>query len=149
MKTIFFGLSFFTSIFLAAPQAEDFSSIKVPEAVTAAFEAKFPNATEVEYEQEHSHFVVDFEVKGVDHEAEYQADGTLIRYKYELLLSELPQPISTTVKKDFGELVIDDAEVMVINGVSYYQLELESTTVEKELVFDQEGTLHQNIPYWD
>ena len=122
---------------------------QTPNAVTTAFNLKFPTATDVEYIQIGTDYEVDFDINTVDHEALFTSDGNLVKYKYDILLSAVPQAIKTTVELDFENRMIDDTEILVIDSVNYYQLELEKQPNDDKFVFNADGTVNTNIVYWD
>lgn len=122
---------------------------QVPEEITGALAVDFPNATDIEYEIIGDQYIVDFEVNMVDYEALYNSDGTLVKYKYDILTSEVPQEILTTITTEYDNRAIDDAEILVINDVNYYQIELNNVPVDDKIVFNTNGTVNTEIVFWD
>jgi hypothetical protein len=66
----------------ACSSSMDLISTDVPPPVASSFQAKYPNATKVEWEAEkekgHLVFEVEFEFNGNEMEAAFKPDGTLI-----------------------------------------------------------------------
>lgn len=122
---------------------------QVPNEVIVAFQGQFPNATDVEYQKVGGQYEVDFDINNVEHDALYNADGTLVKYKYDILSSEVPQAILITIETDYENRLIDDAEILMIDEVVYYQIELENIPVDIKLVFNNDGTVNTAIPFWE
>lgn len=53
----------------------DVAATEVPAAVTSAFEAAYPGATDVEWEHDGDHYEVEFDFNGEELEVEYSATG--------------------------------------------------------------------------
>ena len=69
--------------------AVDINVTDVPEAVQKAFDAKFPKAKDVEWEQEEDGtYEAEFKLKGAEHEAVFKEDGTWVYTAKEMKLSE-------------------------------------------------------------
>ncbi len=51
---------------------------EIPIAVTSAFEAAYPGATEVDWEMDDDHYEVEFEMNGEEMEVEYSATGEVL-----------------------------------------------------------------------
>lgn len=122
---------------------------QVPNEVVTAFEVQFPNATDVEYAQMGNQYVVDFDLNSVDYDALFNADGTLVQFKYDILVTEIPQEILTTITTDYDGRPIDDAEILVIGDATYYQIELNNIPLDDYLVFNTDGTVNTTIEYWE
>ena len=126
---------------------DDFSA-NVPSVVLNAFEAEYPKAADVEWEMFAEDYVVDFEVENVDYEAIFNAEGNMLKYKYKILATEVPEAIKNAIASDYTNYQIDDAEILVIENQLYYQVELDGNP-DKKLVFNDAGTENPNIIYWD
>lgn len=53
----------------------DVAPTEVPAAVQSAFEAAYPGATDVEWEEDGDHYEVEFDFNGEEFEMEYSATG--------------------------------------------------------------------------
>lgn len=122
---------------------------EIPNGVTAAFKAEFPKATDVEYVQLGTDHEVEFDVENVDHKALYSQDGKLIRHKYDIRLAQLPEAIKKTVVTDFENKSIDDTEILMQNGLTFYQVELDKEPNDLQLVFNKDGAQVLEVAYWD
>ncbi|MGO3719370.1 MAG: hypothetical protein ACTJGD_08560 [Mesonia hippocampi] len=150
MKHLVLALTAFTLVLTSCSSDDnDITMEETPNAVTAAFNLQFATATDVEYTKIGTDYEVDFDIATVDHEALFTSDGSLVKYKYDIFLSEVPQAIKTTVETDFENRIIDDTEILVVDSVNYYQLELENQPNDDKLVFNADGTVNTGIVYWD
>ncbi|WP_179351448.1 PepSY-like domain-containing protein [Winogradskyella vidalii] len=151
-KLVFLTLSIFAFSFSSCSDDDnddDLNASQVPTEVSTAFEAQFPNAADVEYELFNNEYIVDFEIDFVDYEALYDSEGNLIKYKYDILNSEVPEAISTTISNDYDNRPIDDAEILVIDTINYYLIEIDNTPADDKLVFNEDGTINTTVIYWD
>lgn len=147
-------ISFIAILFLGLTSCNNdddnnLSSNQVPNEVMVAFQTQFPNATDVEYQKTGDQYEVDFDVNNVEYDALYKADGTLIKYKYDILSSEIPQAILSAIETDHENRLIDDAEILMIDEVVYYQIELENIPLDIKLVFNSDGAVNTTIPFWE
>lgn len=149
MKNLILIMTVLSIGFFSCDKDDDVKITDTPTAVQTSFEAKFPNATAVSSEKKGNDYEVDFRLNNVEHEALFTAEGTLVKYKYDVLLSVFPESIKTTVSTDYEGKTIDDTEALVIDGATYYQLELDNSPQDMKLVFNADGTLNTQIPYWD
>lgn len=149
-KIAIIALSIFALGFTSCNDDDDgIAMTQVPNEVVTAFEVQFPNATDVEYAQMGNQYVVDFDLNSVDYDALFNADGTLVQFKYDILVTEIPQEILTTITTDYDGRPIDDAEVLVIGDATYYQIELNNIPLDDYLVFNTDGTVNTTIEYWE
>lgn len=125
------------------------AAVQVPSEIKTAFEMQFPNATDVDYALIGNQYIIDFDFDMIDHEALYNSDGTLVKYKYDILTTEVPQGILTTITNNYENRLIDDAEILVIDGFIYYQIELDNVPLDDQIVFNADGTVNTSLVFWD
>lgn len=133
----------------SAAMAQDISASQVPAAVTSAFTQEYNNPTDVDWEKKKKKFEVEFEVDGVDHKALYDAEGQLLMTKRDLPETDLPPAISQKITSDYGKYEIDDVDELIIEGTTYYQVELDGTLRDRKLVFSEDGQEARDVKYWD
>lgn len=134
---------------LASYAQKDISASEVPTAVQEAFKAEFANATEVEWETRDNQYEAEFEVNDVDYHALLDASGNMISQKQEIEESELPSEVMTAIRKDFADFEVDDAEKLMKDGETFYQVELEKFLKDEEKVYSANGELRDDISYWN
>ncbi len=77
------------------------------------------------------------------------ASGKMIVQKQEIEESELPAEVMATIKKDYSDFKVDDAEKLMKDGETYYQVELEKFLRDEEKVFSADGQLRDDVSYWN
>ncbi len=112
----------------------------VPEAVEKAFQAKFANATQVEWEQEEEGvYEAEFILDGKKMSAEFAADGTWKETEQEIEHTELPAAVVDTLEAEWGDYTIEEVELCETPEGKNYEVELKKEGIEIELVIDENG----------
>jgi len=119
--------------------AQDIPQNKVPSVVINAFQTKFPDAMDVEWEKKGDIFNVEFDLGKVDHEAWMDATGKIIKHETDIKESELPASVKATIAKDFKDSRIDDVDKIEKDGKVYYNVELDGKTGDRIILFDAAG----------
>ena len=121
---------------------------EVPLAVRESFNKAFPQAVDVEVEEESNEdgeavYEVEFTDQGVKIEASYSADGTLLKMEEEIQLDGLPQAVTEAIMEAYPDAIFLEAEkVMTADGsVSGYEVEIEDDGVELEIHIDPNGIM--------
>lgn len=127
----------------------DSPNVETPSVVLNTFQSEFPEAMDVEWEEINDEYEVEFEIKNIDHTAILSRDGNLIKYKYDILLSELPVPVKNTINTNYDLNEIDDTEILRIDGATYYQVEFEKNLLDNKVVFNATGEVNSEIKYLD
>ncbi|ADF52883.1 conserved hypothetical protein [Zunongwangia profunda SM-A87] len=127
---------------------EDDFRADVPSVVLNAFQSNYPKASDVEWEMLGDDYQVDFEIERVDYEAIFSAEGDMLKYKYEISSTELPEAVKKAITTNYGNYQIDDTDILVINKDLYYQVELDGKP-DKHLVLNEDGSENASITYWD
>ena len=123
------------------------SGQEVPFAVLEAFKKAYPEAVNAKFEEEINNgepvYEVEFIDQGVDIEASYLADGTLIQIEQEIQLEELPEAVIGAILEAYPDAILIEAEkIMAADGsVRSYEVEIEDDDVELEIHLDPNGTI--------
>ena len=72
-----------------------------------------------------------------------------MKYKYDMLLSELPEAVSQYLEANHETNEIDDVEALNIEESIYYQVEIDKTLSSVKIVLDSTGEIAQDIQYLD
>ncbi|MCC4228464.1 PepSY-like domain-containing protein [Zunongwangia profunda] len=126
---------------------EDDFRADVPSVVLNAFQSNYPKASDVEWEMLGDDYQVDFEIERVDYEAIFSAEGDMLKYKYEISSTELPEAVKKAITANYANYQIDDTDILVINKDLYYQVELDGKP-DKHLVLNEDGSENASITYW-
>ncbi len=137
----------FISVSFAACD-NDITMSEVPSIVENTFKSKFVQAKNVEWEFANDTYDVSFEVENVDHDALLDNSGNLLKYKYRIDGTALPNSISAFLEQKYPKEKWDDAEYIVDGNSKYFQIELDGFFTDKKLVMDSSGKILSNIKYW-
>ena len=137
------------SVMGSSLMAQDIPASQVPTAVSNAFTQEYANPTDVDWEKKKKNFEVDFEVDGIDHKALYSADGQLLMTKRDLREGDLPPAVTQKITADYGNYDIDDVDELIVEGTTYYQVELDGTLRDRKLVFSEDGQEARKVKFWD
>ena len=137
MKILKMSLLFLFASF--AVQAQDLRMEEVPANLISAFEKEFTNAKDVEWEKDMENYNVEFEIDRMDYDVCYTPSGKEVKRKVELLASQLPGAVQTTIKSKYPNLEADEVEMIRTGNEVMYKIELESFTKEIEITVDKNG----------
>lgn len=126
---------------------KELSKNQVPKAVIAAFEKAFPEAKEVEFEQEIFQgklaYEVEYKENGKEYEFLYSAEGVLLQKEEEIDVAKLPKPVVEAIKQAYPKAKIEEAEkLMKPDGtLTGYEVEIKADGKEIELELDVNGKI--------
>lgn len=146
-----FGISTLLSAalltFPLCPAAKDVSKKQVPQPVLDAFEKAYPNAKDMEYEEEQrdgkTYYEVEYQENKKRYDVLYTPDGALIEKEEELALNEVPEAIIQAVKKEYPNGKFKETEkVMDAQGnVTGYEIEVKEGEKEWDIYTDVNGKI--------
>ncbi|EMR01034.1 PepSY-like domain-containing protein [Cesiribacter andamanensis] len=137
-------------LFLSAFSCQDELAQKdVPEPVVAGLAATFPEASQVEWEKEGDNYEAEFMLNSLEHEALLNASGSVLKYKHELAVPDLPEAVAAAIQQHYPDRQISDPEKLHQEDQMYYQVELENESEEIKLVFAENGQEQKEAVYWD
>ena len=120
---------------------------QVPKAVISAFEKAFPNAKELEFEEElfegKTAYEVEYKRDGKEYEFLYSPEGVLLQKEEEVDVKTLPDPVIQAILKAHPKAKIKEAEkLMKPDGtVTGYEVEIKVAGKELELELDINGKI--------
>lgn len=123
--------------------------MEVPSVAVNTLKAQFPNATDMDWEIFENNYQAEFEVASVDHKALIGAKGKLLKYKYEVNITDLPQEVIQTIKQSYPDEKVDGAHVLKIEDSTFYEVEFEGLITDQHKVFTAAGVENKNIEHWD
>jgi hypothetical protein len=138
----FFYIGSFVLITAQTLQAQELSTADVPQAITASFSTKYPDATEVKWKKNKSgKYEADFRQNGKKAEAKFMADGTWDSADKRIDAKDLPEEASSYLKKNYASHKIDQIEWKEDKDASknVYEVKVKKDKSEIELVFSAEG----------
>ncbi len=120
---------------------QDLAANEVPSVVVNAFQQKFANPADVEWEKEQELFKAEFEQEKVELEVWLDANGNFVRQSREMEENQLPAAVAQAIRRDYNGYQIDEVEQLEAGGVVTYEIELEKRSAEDvTVVYDQTGT---------
>ena len=128
---------------------EDIPAKEVPSVVRNSFRTEFPDAIEIEWENEKENYEVEFEINNVDYAVCFDKAGSLLMQKQDIAADYLPIAVIKTLRQDFPNYEIDDVEMVKKEDATYYQLELEGKLLDKNEIFSSDGQATTEINYWE
>ena len=105
-------------------------ALKVPEAVKKAFNAKFPNATNVKWGKENAkEYEAEFKLNGSAISSNFKQDGSWVETESVIPNSEVPTAVTTAVTSKYKGAVIIKSE----------KTEMPNNKIEYEITFTFNG----------
>ncbi|GGG38520.1 hypothetical protein GCM10011532_22900 [Christiangramia forsetii] len=139
----------FAAFFMTACAQDDKANSEIPSVVLNAFESRFDNPTNTDWEMNGQDYEVEFDLKNVEHTALLNESGELFKYKKDIMETDLPEAVRTALQNEFSDKKFDDFDLLVSGDMEYYQIEIDGTLRDKEVVFTASGEMTTEIPVWD
>lgn len=120
----------------------------LPAAIKTYVEANYPGYTIDEAEQEtdcSGATVYDVEIEqGEDIESEltFDSEGNFLYSESEITVADLPASVTNSLANNYAGFTTEEADKLTLaDGSTRYEVELEKGSIEKEVLFDTEGTV--------
>ena len=131
----------------ASASEKELKKDQVPKAVISAFEKAFPNAKELEFEEElfegKTAYEVEYKRDGKEYEFLYSPEGVLLQKEEEVDVKTLPDPVIQAILKAHPKAKIKEAEKLIKpdGTVTGYEVEIKVAGKELELELDVSGKI--------
>jgi len=142
MKTVLV-LMFAAGLTLYA-RAQDIRQDQVPSAVLNAFQGKFSDAKNVEWETKGDLYKAEFKVGSRGHDVWIDKSGAITKHKEDFPKKELPASIQQQITNEFNAFTLDDADKIEMDGKVFYQVELDGSPEDRKVLFDADGKIQEN-----
>lgn len=143
-KMTMFVLLLVAAVFAACDN--DDNKHKPDEAVTRAFEQKYPEAAQVKWETKKGYEVAEFKIQGKEKEAWFDKDGKWYMTESDMTYEELPGAVKTNFKKDYADWKVEDVDMLERTGMeAVYVIEAEQGKEELDLYYTEDGTLVKTV----
>ncbi len=140
MKTLFFALYIAG---LMSAMAQDITQQEVPPPVLATFQSTFPQVTGLKWKKKDDVYKAAFKVGKRSHDIWIDKSGSIKKHKEDFPKSQLPPAILDKIKSDFKEYQVDDADKIETDGKVLYQVDLESPSGKRKLLFTADGKIQE------
>ena len=108
--------------------------------IKAAFDKKFPNATDIEWRVSKGIYSIDFEINGVDYEAWYDSKASLLMYKHDIFNNELSPAVASAVASDYPGYIIDEVEKVYKGNINGFYIELDKNKEDIHVFYNEDGS---------
>lgn len=131
-------LMLLTGVFINLTFAQKIKTNKMPEVISAAFQKRFPGASEIKWEKENDNYEVEFDLNETEYSAIFDVTGNLLEYETEIQSNQLPKGALDYLKINFpGEKIKEASKIISADGTITFEAELK----RKDILFDHEGKL--------
>lgn len=141
IKSIFFGVSGTSLLaFLLACYYEpnQRAAIVVPQAVEAAFQAKYSDIPHTWQRHEYGYEAV-FIQNNLKYEAEFSDTGEWLETEYYAKKKDFPPYILNRIKQERPQFTITKYEIEITPKGIFYEVDITDGETEEELYFDSQG----------
>lgn len=115
--------------------------INVPSAVTNAFKAKFPTATNVKWGKENAkEFEAEFKQGNTSVSANFKTDGSWVETETVIPQASLPAAVSAAILKKYPGAVITMAEKTEMPGKIIYEAAIKVNGKKKNVEVNPDGS---------
>jgi uncharacterized membrane protein YkoI len=140
MKTVSLFIAAIGFAFMSCGQ--DIPESKIPSVVLNAVKAKYPGASDIDWEKKKDFYEAEFDMDSTEHEFHIDANGKIIEHKREISLSELPAAVQNVLKSGYPGHGIGEVDMIEKQGQVFYELELEAKgQKDKKVTFSSDGKL--------
>ncbi len=132
---------FFVALALLCAYATNCTPRKPPSAVTAAFNQKFPNATNVKWEKENAHeYEAEFKWQNKNLSANFNDAGAWLETESPISFDQLPEKVKSAFNALHpGATLKAVAQIEYSDGSIKYEVELKKGAKTMELFYNEDG----------
>jgi hypothetical protein len=124
--------------------AQNIPQSQVPSVVLNAFQGKFANATDTEWETKGELYKAEFKVDKRGHDVWIDKAGKITKHKEDFPKKDLPQAIQQQITTEFKAYKLDDADKIEMDGKVFYQVELDGASDDRKVLFSADGKVQEN-----
>jgi hypothetical protein len=114
----------------------------VPNNVKTAFSKKFPNVTKMKWTAENGmEWEAEFNMEGKEYSANFDVNGMWKETEYEIIASDIPEVVSSTLFKEFEGYKISESVISETANGKVYEFELKKDGKKAEVSIDVNGNV--------
>ncbi|MEH0154071.1 PepSY-like domain-containing protein [Limibacter armeniacum] len=114
---------------------------EVPVAVSSTFQQMFPKVSHLQWEMEDNNWEAEFKVKGSEYSANFDTNGKWLETEVAIAISDLPQPVSGTLKDRFPACKTKEVEKVSTPKGTSFEVVLTCKDGQSEILLDSTGTV--------
>lgn len=126
--------------------AQDIPQSQVPSVILNAFQQKFSDVSDLEWEIKGDLYKAEFEVGNRDHDVWINKEGIITKHKEDFPKGQLPDAIRSVLESQFPNYRIDDVDKIETEGRVFYQVELDGKSGDRVILFNADGSIESNTP---
>lgn len=112
----------------------------------ANFKSQYPDAKNVEWEEEGEYTEAEFEQEGAEISILYDKEGNVMQTETEIDVNQLPESVGTYISDNYPESEIEEAEKIESAKGNFFEVEIENENDEEiELLFDADGNFVEEV----
>ncbi len=143
-------ISAVAALLLAVGSCDDDDNVTVNDDLAGALAAKYPGATNIDWERQGAYTVADFDYQGHDMEAWFDSDDRWVQSEtdYNTGLSALPEAVyAAFTTGEYAAWTVDDVSLYDRPDKSFYVIGIERVgSRDLDVYYQPDGTLIQAIP---
>jgi hypothetical protein len=118
--------------------------MEVPEAVKAAFQAKYPDIPHTWQRHDYGYEAV-FTEDNIQYEAEFSATGEWLETEYYVTEKEFPPIVLERIKQERPGFIVTKYEIEITSKGVFYEVDITDGELEEELYLDSNGNLQVDV----
>ncbi len=128
---------------MATKKAEAKESHDAPAAVKAAFKARFPTVTKVDYDHEkNGEYEAEFKMSGVKMSANFTSEGVWRETENVIAVTALPTAVAQSIAAKYPKAaVVGAAKIETSDNGTRYEADLKTGSKKSEVLFDENGNV--------
>jgi hypothetical protein len=123
--------------------AQDIPQSQVPSLVLNAFQLKYSNVTDLEWELKDDLYKAEFEIGTRDHDLWIDNAGNIKKHKEDFPKGQLPSSVRKKIASEFKDYKIDDVDKIQMDKKVLFQVDLDGPRGDREVLFTADGEIHE------
>jgi hypothetical protein len=150
MKAYILAAALF-SVITGSCQNQNISASKVPSIVVNKVQESYPGAKDVDWKKSKDNYEAEIQVNdSTEVSILVNTAGNKVMEKRDIRISEVPTEVTSALNSLYKDYKIDEADQIIKDGITYYQLELEAKGKKDiNVVFNANGSEEKSMSYWD
>lgn len=140
----FSGVSLLTFLLASYYSPNQPQTIVVPQAVKAAFQAKYSDISHTWQKHDYGYEAV-FTQNNIKYEAEFSETGEWLETEHYVTEKDFPPIVLNLIKQERPGYIITKYEIEITPKGIFYEVDITDGELEEELYFDSRGNPHTDL----